>query len=84
MNVFKIIYKGDITLEGIEKEQIEFRKDLGRINQGEPKDKSLEQKETINNIFITQEKKLFKSLMIMLRACLEIFMIQNKEQDLKY
>ena len=50
MNIFKRIYKGDITLEDVEKEQIEFRKDLGRITQGEPKDKSLEQKETINNI----------------------------------
>ena len=50
MHTFKSIYKGDITLEDVEKEQIEFRKDLGRIKQGDPKDKSQEQKKTINNI----------------------------------
>ena len=32
-------------------------------------------------ILINQEKKLLKYLIIMLRTCLEIFMIQNKEQD---
>ena len=85
MRIFKSIYKGDITLEDIEKEQIELKKDLERIKQGDPKDKSPEQKKIMNNvkIFITQEKKLFKCLMIMLRTCLEIFTIQNKEQDLK-
>ena len=35
-------------------------------------------------MFITQEKKLLKCLMIILRTCLEKFMIQEKEQDLKY
>ena len=36
-------------------------------------------------IFITQDKKLLKCLMIMLKTCLEIFMNKNKkEQDLKY
>ena len=39
-----------MALEDAEKEQIEFRKDLGRIKQGDPKDKSPEQKKTINNI----------------------------------
>ena len=50
MHIFKSIYNGDITLEDIEKEQIELKKDLGRIKQRVPKDKSLEQKKTINNI----------------------------------
>ena len=35
-------------------------------------------------IFMNQEKKLFKCLIIMLRICLKTFMNQNKEQDLKY
>ena len=39
-----------MTLEDREKEQIELKKDLGRIKQGDPKDKSPEQKNTINNI----------------------------------
>ena len=50
MYIFKSICKGHITLEDIEKEQMELRKDLGLIKQGDPKDKSLEQKKTINNI----------------------------------
>ena len=50
MYIFKSIYKSDITLEDIEKEQIELKKDLGGIRQGDPKDKSLEQKKTIDNI----------------------------------
>ena len=40
MNIFKRIYKVDITLEDVEKEQIELRKDLGRINQEDAEDKS--------------------------------------------
>ena len=39
MHIFKSINNGDIPLEDIEKEQIELKKDLGRINQGDPKDK---------------------------------------------
>ena len=50
MHIFKSICKGYITLEDIEKEQIEVKKDLGRIKQGDPKDKSPEQKKTIDNI----------------------------------
>ena len=48
MHTFKSIYKGNITIEDVEKEQIELRKDLGRIKQGVPKVKSQEQKKTIN------------------------------------
>ena len=50
MHLFRNIYNGDISLEGVEKEQMKLRKDLGRIKQGDPKDKSPEQKKTINNI----------------------------------
>ena len=42
MHIFKSIYNGDITLEDVEKEQIELKKDLGRIKKGDPKDKSPE------------------------------------------
>ena len=44
MHIFKSIYNSDITLEDIEKEQIKLKKDLGRIKQRDPKDKSSEQK----------------------------------------
>ena len=50
MHTFKSIYNGDITLEDVEKEQTELKRDLGHINQGDPKDKSLEQKKVINNM----------------------------------
>ena len=50
MHTFKSIYKGSIILEDVEKKQIELKKDLGRIKQGDPKDKSPEQKKTIDNI----------------------------------
>ena len=44
LHTFKSIYNGDITLKDVEKEQTELKRDLGRINQGNLKDKSLEQK----------------------------------------
>ena len=49
MLAFKSIHNGDIPLEDIEKEQIELKRDLGRIKQGDPRDKSKEQKKTIYN-----------------------------------
>ena len=81
MHIFKSIHNGDIPLEDIEKEQIELKRDLGRIKQGDPRDKPEEQKKTIDNIknLLIQEKKLLKYLMIMQGTCLEIFMIQNKK-----
>ena len=39
-----------MSLEDIEKNQIELKRDLGRINQGDPRDKSEKQKKTIDNI----------------------------------
>ena len=50
LHIFKSTYNCDITLEDIEKEQIELKRDLVRIKQGNPKDKSEEQKKTIDNI----------------------------------
>ena len=43
MHIFKSIHKGYTTLEDIETEQIELKRDLGRTKQGDPKDKSQEQ-----------------------------------------
>ena len=76
MHIFKSINKGDATLEDIEKEQIELKRYLSHINKKKISD---EQKMTVDNIkiFMTQEKKLFSCLMIMLRRCLKIFTNQN-------
>ena len=50
MVTFKKIHNGDVLLEDIEEEQKNLKRDLGHIMQGDPKDKSEEQKKTINNI----------------------------------
>ena len=39
LHIFKSIHNGDIPLEHIEKEQIELKRDLGCIKQGDPRDK---------------------------------------------
>ena len=44
LHIFKNIYNGYMLLEDIEKEQIELKRDLRRIKQGDPRDKSEEQK----------------------------------------
>ena len=44
LHIFNSIHNGDIPLEDIEKKQIELKRDLGRIKQGDPRDKSEEQK----------------------------------------
>ena len=48
--IFKSIYNGSIPLEDVEKEQIEFKRDLNHIRQRNPKNRSKEQEKTINNI----------------------------------
>ena len=48
LQIFKYIYNGDATLESVEKEQIELKRDLGCIKQGDPRDKSEEQKKAID------------------------------------
>ena len=40
LHISKSIHNGDTPLEDIEKEQIELKRDLGRIKQGDPGDKS--------------------------------------------
>ena len=61
-----------------------IKSDLGHIKQGPTYYKSPEQLNTIESIFMNQEKKMFNYLMIMLKVCLKILTNQNKEQDLKY
>ena len=56
LHIFKDIYDGDITLEDIEKEQIKFKRYLGHVKQGTPKNRSREQEKAINNI-----KNLYES-----------------------
>ena len=82
MHIFKNIHNGDITLEDIEKEQIELKKDLDHMKPGHRKDESPEQKK-IKNLYNSREE-VVPMLMIMLRTCLNTFMNQNKkEQDLE-
>ena len=50
MHIFKRIHNGGIPLEDIEKEQIELQRDLSGIKEGNPRYKSEEQKNTIDNI----------------------------------
>ena len=50
MHILKNMHNGNVTLEDIEKEQIELKRDLGHIKQGSPKNRSREQEKTINNI----------------------------------
>ena len=50
LHILKNIHNGDIRLEDIEKQQIKFKRDLGRIKQGDPIDKSEGQTKTIDNI----------------------------------
>ena len=56
MNIFKNIHSGDKTLEDIEQEQNNFKKEINIIKQGNPKKRSEKQKETIDNI-----ENLYKS-----------------------
>ena len=48
--IFKDIYDGNITLESVENEQKKLKAELGYIKQGNPRDKSDEQKKSIDNI----------------------------------
>ena len=50
LHIFKSIHRGDTTLDNIEKEQIEFKRYLGYIKQGNPKKRSKEQQKTIDNV----------------------------------
>ena len=50
MHICKSIHNGNTTLENLEKEQTELKRDLGHIKQGYPNNRSKEQEKTINNI----------------------------------
>ena len=50
LHIFKSIHNGDKVLEDVEEEQKELKRDLGRIKQGNPRNKSEEQQNTIDNI----------------------------------
>ena len=50
MHIFNSIHSGYIPSEDVEKEQIQLKRDLGRIKQGDPKHNSKQQEKTINNI----------------------------------
>ena len=52
MHIFKSINDGDKIIENIGEEQKELKRDLGLIKQGDPKNRSKEQENTINNIEI--------------------------------
>ena len=56
LHISKSIHNGDIPLKDVEKDQTELKKDLGHIKHRHPRDKSEEQKKTIDNI-----KNLYKS-----------------------
>ena len=43
------MHNGDVSLEDIEEEQIKFKRNLTNIKQGNPKNRSKEQQQTINN-----------------------------------
>ena len=49
MHIFKEIHNGDVSLEDTEKEQINFKRNLANIKQGNQKNRSKEQQKTINN-----------------------------------
>ena len=48
---------GDIALEDVEKNQGKLKAELGRIKQGDPKDKSKDQIEVINNVINLYESR---------------------------
>ena len=64
-----------------------LKEELGYIKQGDPKNKSEEQQNTIDKIenIFNSRQEVVKMFNHYARTCLEIFMIQNKkEQGLKY
>ena len=67
-----VIHDGDIALEDVKKEQIKLKLDLSHIKQGSINHPSKHKQCVILKIFITQEKKFSKCLMIMLRISPEI------------
>ena len=50
LHIFKSIHNGDKDIKNIKKEQVELKRDLGRIKQGDPTNRSEKQQNTIDNI----------------------------------
>ena len=55
--IFKSIYSGNIALEDVKKDQEKLEAELGRIKQGDPKNKSKEQFKVINNVINLYESR---------------------------
>ena len=50
LHIYNSIHNGNITLEDVEKDGKDLKSDLGRIKQGNPKIRSKEQSEVIDNV----------------------------------
>ena len=50
LHIFKNIHNGNAPLESVENEQKKLKEELGYIKQGNPKNRSEEQQNTIDNI----------------------------------
>ena len=50
LHIFKSIYDGNISLEDIDRDQIKLKSNLGHIRHGNPKNRSEEQNNVINNV----------------------------------
>ena len=50
LRIFEKMHNGDKDLEDVEEEQKKLKRDLGRIKQGDPRNRSKEQQNTIDNI----------------------------------
>ena len=50
LHIYESIHNGSITLEDVEKDQIKLKSELGLIRQGNPKNRSEEPNNVINNV----------------------------------
>ena len=57
LQIFKSIYSGDIALKDLEEDQIKLKTKLGEINTGNPRNRSKEQDNVINNIINLYESR---------------------------
>ena len=91
LHIYNFIKDSNISIEKIEEDQKQFKSKLNEITTGDPKYKSKDQLDTIENIknlyFITKEKiKLYNQIIIiiLLKLYLKLCIKQKREQDLKY
>ena len=71
MHIYNEIKNGNVSIKKIEEDQKKLRSKLNEITTG-----------NLQEIFITQEKKLSNYIMIMLKLYLKLY-IKNRKQDLK-